>query len=207
MTSAPVPPTKEEIAALEPFDGLGAEEIHVVTSRAEAEAARDELQGEAVVGFDTESRPTFRKGEKSDGPHLVQFSTRRKAYLFQSHVEEIQEVLVDLLRSEKLVKVGFGLRGDLAHIRSKFGIRPDGILDLDRSFRARGFRNTIGARTAVAMLFGRRLSKPKSVTTSDWSHRRLSPRQLSYAANDAYAALMVYHELNRGPQAAGGGAA
>jgi ribonuclease D len=196
MPDPVTPPNKEEIAELEPFVGLGVQSIFVITTRYEAEAARDELLAHSTVGFDTESRPTFRKGQQSEGPHVLQFATRHIAYLFQAHITKSHPALIELLQSESMSKIGFGLKGDLSQISGKFGIRPNSVVDLDRSFRKLGYHNSIGAKTAVALLFGKRFSKPKSITTSDWSNRKLSERQILYAANDAYAAIRVFDELH-----------
>ena len=80
-------------------------------------------------------------------------------------------------------------------ISNRFGIRPAAIVDLDRSFKQLGYRNAIGAKSAIAMFFNRKLLKAKSVTTSNWALRDLSERQLLYAANDAYAAIRIFHAL------------
>lgn len=198
MTSPKTTPSKEEIAELEPFDGLELERIYVVTNERQAGLAVEELLAAGEVGFDTESKPTFHKGQKSEGPHVLQFSTLEKAFIFQSHVEESHPAIMTLLKSEELVKIGFGLRGDLHQISERFNIRPGSIIDLDRQFKQLGFRNAVGAKSAIAMLFQRRLLKSKAMTTSNWAARQLSDRQLLYAANDAYAAIMVHHALRRG---------
>ncbi len=196
MPHPKTPPSKLSIAELEPFDGLRLENITLVSNALEAEAAFLVLKLAGEVGFDTESKPTFHKGQSSEGPHVLQFATRERAYIFQSHVAECQPVIVRLLESAEVQKIGFDLRGDLSHIWKRFGIRPNGIIDLDRSFKKLGYRNAIGAKSAIAMLFQRRLLKSKSVTTSNWSNQRLTDAQIVYAANDAYAALMVHHALN-----------
>jgi ribonuclease D len=195
MPNSKRPPDKEHIATLEPFEGLGMECITVITSLDQAESAYEDLSGAGDVGFDTESKPTFRKGEVSEGPHVLQFSTTGRAYIFQSHVGECLPVVMRLLESTTIQKIGFGLRGDLSHISNRFGIRPSSIHDLDRSFKQLGYRNPVGAKSAVAMLFERRLLKSKNVTTSNWGSTMLTEKQLIYAANDAYAALRVYHAL------------
>lgn len=188
-------PLKEDIAGLEPFDGLPLERIFVVTEARQAALAVDELLLAGEIGFDTESKPTFLKGQKSEGPHVLQFATLDKAFIFQSHCEASQPAVVELLKSAALVKIGFGLGGDLHQISQRFGIRPAAILDLDRSFKQLGYRNAVGARSAVAMLFNRKLQKSKSVTTSNWAAKELTDNQLVYAANDAYAAIKVFHAL------------
>ena len=161
----------------------------------QAGLAMEELMCAGTVGFDTESKPTFHKGQKSEGPHVLQFATLEKAYIFQSAFVGSHPVIIELLKSSELIKIGFGLGGDLHQISNRFGIHPAAIVDLDRSFKKLGYRNAVGAKSAVAMFFKRRLLKSKSVTTSNWAVRELSERQLLYAANDAYAAILVYHAL------------
>lgn len=188
-------PHKTDIAELEPFEGLGMESIYVVSEARQAEIALAELMVAGLVGFDTESKPTFHKGQVSEGPHVLQFATIEKAYIFQAHCVESHPAIMELLRSTELTKIGFGLGGDLHQISQRFGIKPGSIVDLDRSFKQLGYRNAVGAKSAVAMLFNRRFLKSKSVTTSNWALRELTERQLLYAANDAYAALKVFHAL------------
>jgi ribonuclease D len=198
MTPRKSPPKKDAIARLEPYAGLELEQIFVVTNERQAGIAFDELSNAGNVGFDTESKPTFRKGQKSEGPHVLQFATTEKAFIFQSHVAESREAIIGLLKSEKLTKIGFDLRGDLTQISDRFGIRPESLVDLDRSFKKLGYRNSIGAKTAIALLFNRRFLKSKSVTTSNWEAKWLTDRQLLYAANDAFAAIQVFHALENG---------
>ena len=189
------PPLKTEISAMEPFQGLTLDSVMVISDEDEAVHARDVLFRAEVVGFDTESKPTFRKGQQSTGPHVFQFSTLERAFIFRPHLSNSTDTILELLMSARLTKVGFDLKGDLSQIKRRFGVQPDAVVDLGRSFRQLGYRNTIGATTAVAMLFGRRLHKSKSITTSNWAVNELSERQLLYAANDAYAAIRVFHAL------------
>ena len=195
MTAPKPPPCKSDIAELEPFAGLGLESVFVVTNAHQAGLAMEELMRAGIVGFDTESKPTFRKGQQSEGPHVLQFATLEKSFIFQSHFVETHPVILELLKSDKLTKMGFGLRGDLQQISNRFGVRPAAIVDLDRSFKKLGYHNAIGAKSAVALLFNRKLLKSKSVTTSNWAARILTERQLLYAANDAYAAIKIFHAL------------
>ncbi len=180
-----------------PFVGLAIECVFVVSNPRQAAQALEELTRAQTVGFDTESKPTFHKGQKSEGPHVLQFATPHKAFIFHSHVAETQAVILELLLNPKLTKIGFDLKGDLQQISNRFGIRPAAVVDLGRSFKQLGYRNTIGASAAIAMLFRQRLHKSKSITTSNWAARQLTDRQLLYAANDAYAAIRVFHELGK----------
>lgn len=196
-TRTPLPPLpeREEIALLEPFEGLGLNDIVLVATRDDAERAAAALLAAGVVGFDTESKPTFAKNEVSTGPHLVQFATRETAWLFQLHRSDCNEVLGALIGSEALRKVGFGLSSDLSLIRQKLKVEPRAVYDIDDEFRRRGYRRSVGVKTAVALVFGQRFTKSRKATTSNWASHRLSEAQLRYAANDAYASIRVFDAL------------
>ena len=192
-----IPPTKAEIALLEPFVGLTLECIHVPASSAEFAIAAAEIMAAGLVGFDTESKPTFAVGDVSEGPHLVQFALANKAYLFQLHQTAGHPFLVELLQSTQLIKVGFGLRSDRKHLYNKLGIKLGGVVDLNTLFSMDGYKKEMGVRTAVGLLFNQRFATSRKVTTSIWSQQQLTPQQLLYAANDAYAALKVLVALDR----------
>jgi ribonuclease D len=185
-------PPREAIELLEPFPGIDPERIVVVATEADVAKAHAALMTHTHVGFDTESKPTFARGERSDGPHVLQFATLDRAYVFQLHVPRAAEAVAALLESESLTKVGFGLDGDKTQIRAKLQIEPRSLLDLDTLFRDRGYRKSVGLKVAVALVFNQCFSKSKRIGTSNWSHRQLTDRQLLYAANDAYAAMQVY---------------
>jgi len=192
-----VAPTKAESALLPPFDGLTLDHVHVPSGQAECRQAVADILAAGVAGFDTEARPTFRVGQKSDGPHLVQFALTDRAYLFQLHRPECEEASAELITSKKLLKVGFGLKNDHGQIRSRFGIALHHVLDLDQIFRKLGYRGQIGVRGAMGALLKLGFKKSKSTTTSNWARRELSPAQLLYAANDAYAALKIMEQLEK----------
>lgn len=193
-----IAPTKTELALLPPFLGLTLEHIHVPSTREEFACATAEIMAAGMVGFDTESKPTFVVGDISEGPHVVQFSLHDKAYLFQVNQVDGLPFLIDLLQSEQLIKVGFGLKSDSAQIYAKLGIHFSGVVDLNTVFHRAGYHKDMGVRAAVALLFKQRFAKARHVTTSNWSQPRLNPQQMLYAANDAYAALKVLQALDLG---------
>jgi ribonuclease D len=199
MTNQPVPPplpTRDAIAVMEPFIGLDLENIHLVTTPEEAVAALNELMRHPFLGFDTESRPTFAKGQISQGPHVLQFATQHNAYIFQTHLPLCRPAIAKIIESGHIAKIGFGLNDDIKRIAGKFQIHPQSIIDLDHTFKKHfGQKNSVGVKTAIALLFNRRLIKSHKATTSNWSNKRLSEKQLLYAANDAYAAIAVYGAL------------
>lgn len=188
-------PAPEEIALLDPFERLGLERITLVGTVQEAERAAEALLQAGVWGFDTESKPTFNAGEASEGPHVVQLATLEHAFVFQLHDPRCRVVAGELLARQGVVKAGFGLHDDKRRITHKLGVEPQDVLDLDTVFRQRGYRRQMGIKAAVAVLFGQRYLKSKRAATSNWALRQLSPTQLLYAANDAWAALRVYHAL------------
>ncbi|HEU0234380.1 MAG TPA: 3'-5' exonuclease [Gallionella sp.] len=189
-------PTKSEIALLEPFAGLTLERIHVPTSREAFASATAEIKAAGIVGFDTESKPTFVTGDVSEGPHVVQFALHDKAYLFQLHRADGRAYLIELLQLEQVIKVGFGLKSDRGHIYAKLGVHFNAVVDLNTVFRMDGYHKEMGVRAAVGLVFKQRFAKARHVTTSNWSQPQLTPQQLLYAANDAYAALKVLETLN-----------
>jgi len=188
-------PTKAETALLPAFPGLSLDQIHVPQTPAECQNAVDEITAAGICGFDTEAKPTFRKGQKSDGPHVVQCSLTDKAYIFLLHRSECEKAVAELIESEHVLKVGFGLKNDHGQIRHRLGITLNHTLDLDQTFRKLGYSGQIGVRGAMGVLLKQCFKKSKSTTTSNWALKELSPRQLLYAANDAYAALKVMEAL------------
>ncbi|ABE44653.1 3'-5' exonuclease [Polaromonas sp. JS666] len=195
MTEHFVTPGKDQIALLEPFERLGLAQVQVVSTPQQAGKALEELAGTAALGFDTESRPTFAKNEASDGPHIVQLSTLEKAYIFQLQDADCRRAVAMLMESPAIIKAGFGLGDDRRRLISKFGVDPQGVLDLNTVFRKKGYRKDMGVRGAVAVVFNKRFIKSRKATTSNWANSKLSDAQIIYAANDAYAALRVFMAL------------
>jgi ribonuclease D len=190
----------------------------------DAEAALAALIGADTLGFDTESKPTFQKGEVSTGPHLVQLADDDHAWLFQIATPRARAdgatapaaapasapapgtpapgiaVLRAVLESTAILKVGFGLGDDLRRLHTKLGIDTRNVLDLSTALR-RGERNAWGAKTAVERFFGQRLQKSRKITTTNWALPRLSDKQILYAADDAHVALRIYRHWRAQPPA------
>jgi ribonuclease D len=189
-------PDKDAIALLPPFERLGLDRITLVCTGTQAQQAFDQLTQAPAWGFDTESKPTFKVGEQSDGPHILQLSTAERAWVFQLHDPDCRAVSAALLAQPGIVKAGFGLGDDRKRIIHKLGIEPQGILELNTVFHQRGYRKDMGVKGAVAVLFNQRFIKSKKAATSNWANERLSEAQLIYAANDAYAAIRVWQALD-----------
>lgn len=188
-------PTREAIALLPAYAGLTLEAVTLVSSEVYAECARIALAGHAVLGFDTESKPTFTAGAQRTGPHLVQLATPTQAFLFRTEDPYAREVLREVLESPRVMKVGFGLSNDRGPLAAKTGIRLRGTVDLSAAVKRMGYKQKVGLQAAVAIVLGERMPKSKNVQTSNWSARELSNAQRLYAANDAHAGLRVYQAL------------
>jgi ribonuclease D len=181
----------EAAQLLPPYEGIKMVDVVLVQSARQASQALLALMAADAIGFDTESKPTFVKGETSDGPHLIQFATDDTAYLFQVGANPALDALTAILESNATLKVGFGLSDDLKRLRIKLGITTVGALDLSVALRG-DQRNDFGAKTAVAKFFGLKLQKSKKISTTNWSNMQLTERQILYAADDAQVALRVY---------------
>ncbi len=188
-------PSKEQIQAFPLFKNLPMQQIQVIHSLEQCHALEAELKYCAVLGFDSESKPTFRVGEVSTGPHLIQLATLNKAYLFQMN-DEIWEFLKPIFASRDQIKVGFGLKND-AHLFRKKGIELNSVIELSKCFSAFGFSNPMGLKNAMALLFQVNFPKSKKTSTSNWACKILTPQQIDYAAADAYAPVLVFEELLR----------
>lgn len=188
-------PTREQIAELPPFDPLPLERIVVVETAEQAEAALRAMTRARFVGFDTESKPTFTRDAVRDGPHVIQFATTDQGFIVQVNDRTPIAFLREALESEAIVKVGFGLDSDRGPLEHKLHTRLRASVEVSQVLRSLGHKQALGAKAAVAVVLGRRLTKSKSVTTSNWGAARLSPQQLLYAANDAYAALKVFEAM------------
>ncbi|HEX5392525.1 MAG TPA: shikimate kinase [Rhodocyclaceae bacterium] len=195
-TPLPLPHPSPE---LPPYPGLRLEQVHLCATPEAVEAALPHLLAVDSLGFDTESKPTFRKGEESTGPHLLQLANDKQAWLIPLGGplgRELAPLLKPLLESEQVLKVGFGLKDDVKRMAGKFGIELKGVVDL--SVALRGIqRHDFGAKSAVAYFFGQALRKSKKVSTTNWARLPYSPAQMLYAADDAQVALKVYREWLR----------
>lgn len=189
-------PTKEEISTYPLYSELDFSNIHIVENQADAEQALAALCHEARLGFDTETKPTFRKGQMSAGPALIQLSTTSKAYLFPTQFEAAVSAASAILSNANIQKIGFGMRDDIKELRNKIAIDIVNTIDLSVELKhISGEPNAVGARAAVAMVLKRRLGK--GTQTSNWGAYPLQKNQILYAANDAHAAISVAQALAR----------
>jgi len=183
-----IPPTisREELALLtvRKFDG----KIVLVASEADLEHAMHDIRREHVIGFDTETPPTFRKGQ-SHQPTLAQVATARAAYLFQLQRMDFSRALTEMLESATVVKTGVGLGYDLKKLNELFPFVPKSVLDLGDVVQRRGWKQS-GVRNLAGMFLGFRITK--GPRTSNWRRLDLSTSQIHYAATDAWVCRELY---------------
>lgn len=188
-------PSKEQIQAFPVFQNLPMPQIQLIHSLEQCLAVEQELKSCALFGFDSESKPTFKVGEISTGPHLIQLATLDKAYLFQMN-PAIWAFLAPIFANRDQIKIGFGLKND-AHLFRKRGIELNSVIELSKCFGHFGLKNPVGLKNAIALLFGLNFPKSKRISTSNWASKNLSAAQIDYAAADAYAPVLVFEELLR----------
>jgi ribonuclease D len=163
-------------------------EVRLVATVRDLDEARADLAQETVVGLDTETRPAFRKGE-SYLPCLVQAATAHAVYIFQLHRTEVFPALAGFLAAPGIVKAGVSLADDLRQLKLVFPFEEKNVLDLGIAARRAGLKQT-GVRNLAGIVLGFRI--PKGASTSNWAAPRLTPRQITYAATDAWACRELY---------------
>ena len=162
--------------------------VCLVATPQDLEHALADLRQESVVGLDTETRPSFRKGE-SHLPCLVQVATARAVYLFQFRRLDVFPVLADLLAEPRIVKAGVALAHDLRRLKLLFPFIEKNVLDLGVVARRCGLSQT-GVRNLTGIFLGFRI--PKGARTSNWAAPHLSAAQITYAATDAWACRELF---------------
>ncbi len=150
-----------------------------------------EIEEHKVVGFDTESKPAFRKGQFNHVA-LIQIATPEKVYLLRIHQVGITNVLRNFLSNQEIIKVGIALDDDLIALNRRRRFKPMGFKDLNLIAPTLGIEN-IGARNLTALILNNRISKNQQV--SNWENPALTIPQIKYAATDAWICLEIYNKL------------
>lgn len=184
--------SKEQVSELpiEIFEGS----IVVIDTEQAATDAVKQLMGESQVGFDTETKPSFKKG-KTYSIALMQLATEDVCYLFRLSVIGIPDCLVQLLSDKNVKKIGLSLKDDFAAIRKRVpNFSPENFVELQTVAKLSGLKEA-GLQRIYAILFGKKISKSQRL--SNWENEVLSPAQQSYAAIDAWACLKIYDKLSK----------
>ena len=165
--------------------------IEMVQTPAAAVKAMRYLMDQPIVGFDTETRPNFRKGDNHKVA-LMQLSTPDICFLIRLNRLGIFPELKEFLESPKVTKIGLSTKDDFHMLNSLAPIEPRGFIELQSLVKDYGIGEA-SLTKVYALLFGKRISKGQRLTT--WEAVELTPAQQHYAALDAYACLRIYNQL------------
>lgn len=184
--------SKQQLAALPPAHFSGT--IVVVETAIAADSAVEELRKANLIGFDTETRPSFKKGQNYDVA-LLQLSCLDTCYLFRLNKIGMPSSLKDLLEDPEKTKVGLSIHDDFRNLRKAYEFTPEGFIEL-QTYATKWNIIDKSLTKLYAILFGKRLSKAQRL--SNWETEQLSESQQHYAALDAYACTKIYSYLNEG---------
>jgi len=183
--------TKEDINKL-PLNAYTGE-IVLVDSDVVVIDALEALSRESLLGFDTESKPVFKKGVANNPPSLLQLASESTVYLFQLGKLTDHAPIFDLLGNKSIIKAGVAIDDDIVKLRLMHEFTPEGFIEIGNMATELGMINT-GVRSLAAILFQFRISK--NVQVSNWAKSELSESQISYAATDAWVSRKIYLALN-----------
>ena len=178
--------SKNEINALPLIQYEG--DIEILTSKDNIQAAINDLKNYDLIGFDTETKPTFVKGPLNP-PSIMQLACDDKVYIFQFDNDEIFKQLSLILSNKNITKCGVSVDRDLIELMYLSPFDPISFVDLGNVARENDIPHH-GLRGLVAMFLKHRISKGSQ--TSDWSKISLSDSQISYAATDAWVSLELF---------------
>lgn len=185
--------TPQEIEKLEYASFPG--KIYVIDSvGAEFNRAIAYLRSQKVIGFDTETRPTFTPSQPRYGVALLQLSGPDKAFLFRVNCMGMHRRLCNLLASDKIIKVGAAIHDDIKGLQRLKEYVPAGFVDLQKIVCEWGIRDK-SVKKMAAIIMGIRISKSQQL--SNWEAERLSDAQALYAATDAWVCREMYLRLMR----------
>lgn len=181
--------SKEQLAGLPQVEFPG--KIQIVNTAAEAKKAVAALKTYTILGFDTESKPTFKKGVPTH-VSLIQISADDICFLFRIRKMDDLEPLRELIEAPDILKIGLSLRDDFNNLSHNYSFTPQGFVDLQKLVPEFKFANT-SLQKIYAILFDMRISKSQQL--SNWDAQELTAAQMSYAAIDAWACIRIYREL------------
>lgn len=182
---------KQNITALPQvlFEGR----IFVINTAVEAEKAVEYLLSQSILGIDTETKPSFRKGQ-SHSVALLQVSTHDTCFLFRLNLTGMTPAIIRLLEDTSVPKIGLSLHDDMNSLHKRAGFNPGRFIDLQQHVCELGVED-LSLQKLYANFFHRKISK--SVRLSNWEADVLSDKQKLYAATDAWACINIYEELLR----------
>ena len=149
------------------------------------------LEDQPVLGFDTETRPSFRKGRKNKVA-LLQLSTADQAFLFRLNYTGFPESLASILENEEITKVGAAIKDDIIGLQEHNNFKPAGFIELQDFVKEFNIESN-GLKKLSGIVLNHRISKSQRVT--NWENEILTEPQQIYAATDAWVCYEIYHRL------------
>ncbi len=169
-------------------------DIIVVDTTDKVSSAVKELRKSDIIGFDTETKPSFKKGRRNKVA-LLQLATLDKAYLFRLSDIGLPATLRDFLSDARIVKTGVAISDDLKGLREWGEFKPGGFIELQEMVKDYGIIS-MGLKKLTAIVLGFTISKRQQVT--NWENENLSEAQVVYAATDAWVCNLIYRQLLNG---------
>jgi ribonuclease D len=184
--------TKEELEQLplSAFEG----KIIVVDNKDIEREALSYLNQFSFLGFDTETRPSFKKGQVNPVA-LLQLSTNEKAFLFRLNHHDLSREVVSLLANPEILKAGIAIRDDVKVLQAKKKFKPAGFVELQDVAKKKGINN-FSLKKLSGIVLGMRISKAQQL--SNWETPELTEAQLRYAATDAWVSYKIFEHFNNG---------
>ena len=167
--------------------------VHVIRSQEKLSRAVQQLRKEAILGFDTETRPAYKKGRKHP-PALLQLASKNDVFVFQLKHLRLPKSLRKILANPNIIKAGVSLDYDIRELTKLARFEPAGFVDLGKLAKEIGMKNH-GLRGLAAVVLGFRI--PKTVRTSNWAKDTLTPAQIKYAATDAWIGRELYKKIKQ----------
>ena len=173
---------------------IGNRIIEVINTCEQLKVAMNTILLAPFVGFDSEQKPTFKKGQADNGVCLIQLATKDKCYLIQIKQIKNLKPLINFLEDDKIIKIGTGLKGDNIALFKQFNLRLKSTIDLEDIFKKLSSKNQIGAKKAASIILNEKLQKSKNISRSNWENEELTAGQGKYASEDA---TVVYDVMNK----------
>jgi ribonuclease D len=167
--------------------------IIVIFTEKEADKAVDYLMKQSVLGFDTETRPTFKKGQ-SHQVALLQVATHDTCFLFRLNKIGMTDSVVRLLEDQTITKVGLSLQDDMRMLNQRRAFTPGTFVELQKEVKDIGIEDN-SLQKIFANLFGGKIAKGQQL--SNWEAEILTEAQQRYAATDAWACIKIHEEVAR----------
>lgn len=165
--------------------------VHVIHDPNRLGRVAEEINAHDIVGFDTETRPSFKKGQIYQ-VSLLQLAIPKKVFLIRLNHTGITQELTDLFANPRIIKAGVGIRDDLKAMQRLRNFQPAGCCELSTMAKEAGLQ-VESVKKLAALLLGFRISK--SAQTSNWEVATLTQKQIEYAATDAWVCLELFHKL------------